>query len=78
MEFVNHQIDLSGHIATAMGHYYFTCATTGSKAKVEYTFGYKKGADSSVRIFLHHSSFPYSLSQKAPAEGHARVNPVMQ
>ncbi|CAL1154449.1 unnamed protein product [Cladocopium goreaui] len=33
----------------------------GSKTKVEYTFGYKKNADGKVRIFLHHSSVPYSV-----------------
>merc|ERR1711971_817392 len=55
----NHQIDLRGGIAIAMGNYYFTCATTGSKTKVEYTFGYTRCDDSRVRIFLHHSSLPY-------------------
>jgi hypothetical protein len=60
VEFANHQIDLNGHVAIAMGIYYFTCATTGNKDKVEYTFGYKKGVGGSVRIFLHHSSLPYS------------------
>merc|ERR1712050_578245 len=58
--FDNHQIDLNGNTAIAMGNYYFTCATTGSETKVEYTFGYKKNDDGKVRIFLHHSSVPYS------------------
>eukprot|EP00959_Pyramimonas_sp_CCMP1952_P198020 4142090-Pyramimonas_sp.AAC.1 len=31
--FTNHQIDLNGDTAVAMGSYVFTCATTGSKAK---------------------------------------------
>jgi len=56
----NHQIELKGGIAVAMGNYYFTCATTGDKAKVEYTFGYTRCDDGKVRIFLHHSSVPYS------------------
>ena len=43
----------------AMGNYYFTCATTGNKSKVEYTFGYARCDDGKVRIFLHHSSLPY-------------------
>merc|ERR1739845_179047 len=43
-----------------MGNYYFTCATSGSKTKVEYTFGYKKNKDGKLRIFLHHSSVPYA------------------
>ena len=59
--FENHKIDITGDVAVAMGTYYFTNATDGSKAKVEYTFGYKRNADGKVRIFLHHSSVPYSV-----------------
>ena len=58
--FDNHQIDLNGNTAIAMGNYYFTCATTGEKSKVEYTFGYGRCDDDKVRIFLHHSSVPYN------------------
>merc|ERR1719160_715656 len=58
--FDNHMIDVTGSTAIAMGNYYFTCATTGGVTKVEYTFGYKKCLDGKVRIFLHHSSVPYS------------------
>merc|ERR1712087_502570 len=58
--FTNHQIDINGPTATAMGSYDFTCATTGDVATVEYTFGYKRCADGKVRIFLHHSSVPYA------------------
>merc|ERR1712046_420887 len=58
--FDNHQIDLNGKVAIAMGTYYFTSAEDGSKAKVEYTFGYKRNDDDKIRIFLHHSSVPYS------------------
>merc|ERR1712151_947433 len=54
----NHQIEITGGVAIAMGNYYFTCATTGEKSKVEYTFGYKRCDDGKVRIFLHHSSVP--------------------
>ena len=64
--FDNHQVDLNGDTALAMGNYYFTCATTGDKAKVEYTFGYKRCSDGKVRIFLHHSSIPYSKPSLAP------------
>jgi len=60
VEFNNHQIELLGDAAVAMGYYVFTCATTGEQAKVEYTFGYKRNADGKARIFLHHSSVPYS------------------
>merc|ERR1712176_905144 len=56
----NHQIDIKGEVAVAMGNYYFTCATSGSVSKVEYTFGYQRCDDGKVRIFLHHSSVPYS------------------
>merc|ERR1711988_817818 len=59
----NHQIELKGDVAIAMGNYYFTCATTGEKSKVEYTFGYQRCDDGKVRIFLHHSSVPYAAKQ---------------
>ena len=62
VEFLNHKIDLNGPTAVAMGTYWFTCATTGGKTKVEYTFGYKKCEDAKVRIFLHHSSVPFVAS----------------
>ena len=58
--FSNHQIDLNGPVAIAMGSYLFTCATTGDEVNVEYTFGYKRNDDGKARIFLHHSSVPYS------------------
>jgi hypothetical protein len=58
--FRNHKIDLNGPTAQAMGDYVFTDATSGDKVRVEYTFGYKRNADSKVRIYLHHSSVPYS------------------
>merc|ERR1711988_10070 len=57
--FENHQTKLTGPMAIAMGNYHFTCAATGDKTKVEYTFGYKKNMDGKVRIFLHRSSVPY-------------------
>ena len=57
--FTNHGIELLGTAAIAMGSYVFTCATTGDKTKVEYTFGYKRNDDGKPRIFLHHSSVPY-------------------
>jgi hypothetical protein len=69
----NHQIELKGDVAIAMGNYYFTCATTGEKSKVEYTFGYQRCDDGKVRIFLHHSSVPYAAKQ-SDSPG-AKVNP---
>eukprot|EP00490_Sorites_sp_Unknown_P026459 CAMPEP_0114665952 /NCGR_PEP_ID=MMETSP0191-20121206/31729_1 /TAXON_ID=126664 /ORGANISM="Sorites sp." /LENGTH=321 /DNA_ID=CAMNT_0001912423 /DNA_START=29 /DNA_END=994 /DNA_ORIENTATION=- len=75
--FQNHQIDISGAVAIAMGNYFFTSAADGSTSKVEYTFGYTKNSDGKVRIFLHHSSIPYG---SAPASGTppaaASVTPV--
>ena len=65
--FDNHQIDVTGNVAIAMGNYFFTSAADGSKTKVEYTFGYKKNADGKVRIFLHHSSVPYSVPAATPS-----------
>merc|ERR1719230_230866 len=43
--FRNHQIDLNGPTAIAMGDYIFTDATSGDEVRVEYTFGYKRNAD---------------------------------
>merc|ERR1711924_345518 len=66
--FDNHQIELLGNNAIAMGTYYFTCATTGDKTKVEYTFGYKRNTDGKLRIFLHHSSVPFAVGPPAKKE----------
>ena len=46
--FDNHQIDLNGNVAIAMGNYFFASAEDGSISKVEYTFGYKKCQDIGV------------------------------
>ena len=66
--FHNHQIDLNGNVAIAMGTYYFTSAADRSKTKVEYTFGYKKNPDGKVRIFLHHSSVPFEAASTVVSE----------
>ena len=63
VEFADVQISLQGPVAIAMGHYLFTQATgdgANSVAKVEFTFGYKRDENEKMRIFLHHSSMPYS------------------
>ena len=39
---------------------YPTLIRSGDEVRVEYTFGYRKNDDGKVRIFLHHSSVPYS------------------
>jgi hypothetical protein len=59
VEFKNHDVDLAGPVAVAMGEYVFTCATTDQKSTVQYTFGYKRNDDGKARIFLHHSSVPF-------------------
>merc|ERR1719326_2844710 len=59
VKFNNHQIELFGPVAHAMGDYVFTDATSGDKVRVEYTFAYKRCEDGQVRICLHHSSVPY-------------------
>jgi hypothetical protein len=58
--FNNNKINYNGNTATAMGTYVFTCATTDNKVKVYYTFGYKLNKNGKVRIYLHHSSVPFS------------------
>ena len=72
--FTNHKIELLGTAAVAMGTYVFTCATTGDKARVEYTFGYRRNDDGKARIFLHHSSVPYAT---APAASSGLEGPAL-
>ena len=77
--FTNHKVELLGQAAIAMGSYVFTCATTGEKNKVEYTFGYKRNEDGKARIFLHHSSVPYSAAKShAAAPAPASVVDVLR
>merc|ERR1719453_2574575 len=66
VDFRNHKISLNGPTAQAMGDYVFVDATTGANVRVEYTFGYKRCEDGKVRIYLHHSSVPYSAPGPAP------------
>ena len=51
-----------------MGDYTFTDATSGDEVNVYYTFGYKRNDDGKVRIYLHHSSVPYSAAPAAVTE----------
>ncbi|WFE88459.1 phosphoribosyl-AMP cyclohydrolase [Roseibium porphyridii] len=55
----NNGIYTGDKVAMAMGNYFFT-DPDGKEVKVEYTFGYLKGADGNLKINLHHSSLPYS------------------
>ncbi len=59
VEFENADIILDENRAIAMGNYHFT-AKAGYTKKVEYTFGYAKSADGSLKIDVHHSSAPFS------------------
>ena len=68
VQFNNHQVELYGPVAHAMGDYVFTDATSGDKVRVEYTFCYKRCEDGQVRICLHHSSVPYSPQPAAVTE----------
>ncbi len=54
--FDNVQIRIIDDLSFAMGNYYFENEST--RIKVEYSFGYKE-VNSSIKIFLHHSSIPY-------------------
>lgn len=44
--------------ALTMGNYYFT-KTDGEEIKVDYSFGYARDKDGTLKINLHHSSLPY-------------------
>ena len=49
---------IGSDLAMAMGNYFFTGAD-GSVIKVEYSFGYVRGANGKLKIMLQHSSVPY-------------------
>ena len=63
VRFENSNIILEENRAIAMGNYFFT-DLNGDEAKVEYTFGYKL-ISGVLKIDLHHSSFPYTISKQA-------------
>jgi len=58
VRFENAGYNISEKFALVMGNYFFT-DLDGNETKVEYTFGYFKDKDGSLKINLHHSSFPY-------------------
>lgn len=60
VRFENAGIIIDEDSAVAMGNYYFTDGNTGEDAKVEYTFGYKRGPDGKLLITVHYSGFPYN------------------
>ena len=59
VRFENADIIIDTDSAVAMGNYFFTDVETGDEVKVEYTFGYVRGADGDLLITVHHSSLPY-------------------
>jgi hypothetical protein len=59
VRFKNAGLYINGNVAIAMGKYFFT-PRKGNIVKVEYTFGYAKNDAGKLKIFLHHSSLPYS------------------
>ncbi len=59
VRFENHGIIYAGNQAVAMGHYYFT-DLSGVETKVEYTLGFIKRADGTVKINIQDSFLPYS------------------
>ena len=50
---------VEGDVAMWMGWVTFT-DRTGDAVKVDKSFGYKRAADGSLKLVLHHSSLPYS------------------
>lgn len=59
VRFENAALILEDNRALAMGNYFFT-DLSGGETKVEYTFGYSKADDGSLKIDLHHSSLPFT------------------
>lgn len=59
IQFRNAGIIIIESRAVAMGNYYFT-DRSGREIKVEYTFGYFMNKNNAIKIYLHHSSIPYS------------------
>lgn len=60
VRFDNVAIILEENRALAMGNYFFT-DINGIEIKVEYTFGYHKKPDGTLKIDLHHSSLPFNV-----------------
>ncbi|MEO0802543.1 MAG: hypothetical protein AAFY57_09750 [Cyanobacteria bacterium J06642_2] len=60
VRFENADVITDSDSAVAMGNYYFKDAKTNQEVKVEYTFGYVRGADGNLLINVHHSALPYN------------------
>lgn len=58
IRFENADIILEKDRAFAMGNYFLT-DSTGNEIKVEFVLGFLKDSSGSLKICIHHSSFPY-------------------
>jgi hypothetical protein len=58
-EIQNAGIVIAGNSATSMGNV-MIWDSKGNMTKVDKTWGYVRGPEGNLRIFLHHSSLPYS------------------
>jgi len=63
VRFENTGMVLREDIAMAMGNYFFT-NQDGVDTKVEFTFGYIRSADGTLKIQAHHSALPYNPSYR--------------
>lgn len=57
VRFENQGTILNESTALVMGNYFFT-SPEGNEVKAEFTFGYMRDSNGSLRINLHHSSLP--------------------
>ena len=58
VRFENKGLILRDDDALSMGYYYFE-DLAGEETKVEFTFGYYRSPNGSLKIYLQHSSFPF-------------------
>lgn len=58
VHFKNAAIDISEYEAVSMGHYFFT-NLAGDHLKVEFTMVFYRAVDKTLKLWLHHSSFPF-------------------
>ncbi|EUJ42387.1 hypothetical protein HB847_07970 [Listeria booriae] len=59
IRFENFKVIHDGNTAFAMGHYFFTDYNSYDELKVEYTMGYYRNEEGALKLFVHHSSFPF-------------------
>lgn len=58
VHFKNAAIDISEYEAVSMGHYFFT-NLAGDHMKVEFTMVFYRTKNNRLKLWLHHSSFPF-------------------